>query len=108
MPKMNEMLFKLEFFQYARSLDLNTRYYHIRLTEDASNLCTIIIPWRKYRYKFFPMGVSNLMEHFQQKMSKSFQGFKFIHAYIDDLFVLTKGECTDHVHKLEFTLNQSK
>ena len=38
MPKINEMLFKLEDFQYAMSLDLNMRYYDIQLTENASNL----------------------------------------------------------------------
>ena len=29
MPKINEMLLKLEDFQYATSLDLNTGYYKI-------------------------------------------------------------------------------
>ena len=33
MSKMNEMLFKLEDFQYATSLDLNIGYYHIQLSE---------------------------------------------------------------------------
>ena len=44
-PKINDMLFKLEGFQYSTSLDLNTLYYHIQLNENASNLCTIIILW---------------------------------------------------------------
>ena len=29
MPKINEMLLKLEGFQYDKSLDLNMVYYHI-------------------------------------------------------------------------------
>ena len=58
MPKIREMLSNLEGFQYARSLDLNMGYYHIRLSYQASNLCTIILPWAKYRYKLLPMGVS--------------------------------------------------
>ena len=45
MPKINEMLLKLEGFQYASSLDLSMGYYHIRLSENASNLCTIILLW---------------------------------------------------------------
>ena len=44
MPKINEMLFKLEGFQYATPLDLNIGYYHIWVTDDTSNLCTIILP----------------------------------------------------------------
>ena len=44
-PKTNEMLLKLEVFQYATSLDLNMVYYHIQLIENTINLCRIIIPW---------------------------------------------------------------
>ena len=43
------MLLNLEVFQYATPLDLNMRYYHIRLRDNAGNLCTIILPWEKYR-----------------------------------------------------------
>ena len=45
MPKINEMLLKAEGFQYSTSLDLNIGYYHIRLSKNASNLCTINISW---------------------------------------------------------------
>ena len=47
MLKINEMLFKLEGFQYTTSLDLNMLYYHIRLSKNAGNLCTIILMWGK-------------------------------------------------------------
>ena len=43
MPKINEMLFKLEGFLYAASLDLNMGYYYIPRSKNASNLCTIIL-----------------------------------------------------------------
>ena len=51
MLKIDEMLFKLEGFQYAMSLDLNMEYYRIRLNKNASNLCTTILPWGRYRCK---------------------------------------------------------
>ena len=44
MPKMDEMLFKLEVFHYAMSLDLSMGYYHLRISKNASKLCTIILP----------------------------------------------------------------
>ena len=108
MPKINEMLLKLEGFRYATSLDLNMGYYHIRLREDASNLCAIIIPWGKYRYKRLPMGVANSPGIFQQKMNDLFHGFEFIRSYIDHLLILTKVEWTYHIQKLELTLNKVK
>ena len=72
MPNINEILLKLEGFQYDTSIDLNMRYYHIQITEYAIKICMIIIPWGKYRYKRLKC---NLPENFQQKMNKSSQGF---------------------------------
>ena len=53
MPKIHEMLFNLEGFQYDTSMDLNVGYYHIRLSKEASNLYTIILPWVKYKYNAY-------------------------------------------------------
>ena len=66
---------KLECFQCAALFYLNMVCYHIRITEDASNLCTITMPRRKYRYKSLTMGVINLPEVFQHKINDLFQGF---------------------------------
>ena len=89
------MLLKLEGFQYDMSLSLDMGYYHILLREISNNLCTIILPWVKYNYKPLPTGVDNSPETFQQKMNDLFHGFEFIRAYIDDLFILTKGDWTE-------------
>ena len=48
MPNINAILLKLEGFQYAMSIDLDMGYYHILISDNSSNLCTIIILWRKY------------------------------------------------------------
>ena len=92
MPKINEVLLKFEGFQYDTPLDLNIVYYHILISRNASNLCTIILTWAKYRYKHLPTGVANFPDIFQQKMNDLFHGFEFIRAYIDDLLILTKGD----------------
>ena len=47
-PKIQDLLLKLEGFKYATSLDLNMRYYHISLCPDSKQLCTIMLPWGKY------------------------------------------------------------
>ena len=100
MTNINEMLLKLEGFQYATSLDSNMGYYHIRLRKNTSNLCTIILPWGQYQYKCLTMGVANSPDIFQQKMNDIIHGFKFICAYIDDILVLKKGYRKDHVQRL--------
>ena len=104
MPKMREIILNLEVFQYARSLDLNMVYYRISINNQASNLCTIILPWGKYKYKRLPMGICNSPDIFQEKMNKMFCGFEFIRAYIKNLLIIAKGHWSDHLNKLEQVL----
>ena len=108
MPKINEILFKLEGFQYAKSLDLNMGYYHIGLSKNASNLCMITLPWGGYCYKRLPMGVANSPDIFQQNMNDLSHGFGFIRAYIDDMLVISRIIWTDQVQRLELTINGLK
>jgi hypothetical protein len=58
-PKINDLLQKLEGFYLATSLDANIGYYHIGLTPYASVLCTVVLPWGKYEYLRLPMGLCN-------------------------------------------------
>ena len=108
MSRINDMLLRLEGFQYDTSLDLIMGYYHTRLRKNARDLCTIILPWGKYRYKRLPTGVANYPNIFQQKTNDLFHGFEFILAYIYDLLVSRKRDWTDHVHKVELTLTKLK
>jgi len=105
-PKIQEMLLKLEGFQWATSLDLNMGYYHIELHPDSRALCTIVLPWGKYEYLKLPMGLCNSPDIFQEKMNELFAGFEYIRAYINDLLVLSKDSYTDHLNKLDTVLDR--
>ena len=54
------------------------------------------------------MGVANSPDIFHQKMNDLFHGFYFIHAYIDDILILTKVDWTYNIQKLELTLDKLK
>ena len=54
------------------------------------------------------MGVAGSPDISQQEMNDLFHGFKFICAYIYDLFYFNKGDWTDHVHELELMINKLK
>jgi hypothetical protein len=49
-PKIADMIRSMKRFTFATALDLNMGYYHIKLDADAQRSCTIISPWRKYKY----------------------------------------------------------
>ena len=95
------MLLNLEGFQYATSLDLNMGYYHLELSPESKELCTIVLPFGKFEYQRIPMGLCNSPDIFQEKMNELFEGLDFVRAYIDDLLCLTKGTFDDHLEKLE-------
>ena len=83
-------------------------YYNIRLINQTINVFTIILPCGKYKYKHLPIGVRNSPDIFQEKMNGIFCRFDFIRAYIDDLFIITKGDWSDHLNKLQQLLQKIK
>ena len=66
-PKIQDMLHKLEGFMYATSLDLNMGYYHIKLDPDAQKYCMIITPWGCLSYLRLPMGLSSSADIFKKE-----------------------------------------
>jgi Reverse transcriptase (RNA-dependent DNA polymerase) len=81
-------------------------YYHIKLDVDAQNLCIIIFPWGKYKYKRLPMGINIATFHdvFQNVMSKLTQDMEYVKTYLDDLLTLSNKSFKDHLLKLEMVL----
>ena len=100
-PKIQDLLLKLEGFKYGTALDLNMGYYHIELSSESKELCTITTPWEKYEYQRLPMGLCNSPEIFQEKMSELLAGLDTVRVYIDDILHVTKGSFEDHLDKLD-------
>jgi hypothetical protein len=71
--KDGDIIRSMEGFTFATSLDLNMGYYHTKLDADAQQLCTIIFPWGKYKYKRLPMGIKIAPNVFQNVMTKLIQ-----------------------------------
>ena len=65
LPKIQDILQKMEKFKYATAVDLRKGYYHIPLDGPSSKLCTTIFPWGKYAYKRLPMGIATSPDIFQ-------------------------------------------
>ena len=61
----------------------------------------IVLTWGKYEYQKLHMGVCNIPNIFQGKISKLFKGFNVVCVYIDDVLVIAKHEFKDHLNALE-------
>ena len=104
-PRIQDLLLKLEGFKYASSLDLNMGYYHIELCPNSKKLCTIVLPWGKYEYQKLPMGLCNSPDIFQEKMNELFAGLDYVRTYIDDLLCISNGTYEEHLEKLDKVLS---
>ena len=69
-PKITDIIRKLEGIYYATSLSVNVDYYIVGLNPYSQKLCTIITPWRKYQYLRLLMGVNVSPGIFEEKMSE--------------------------------------
>jgi hypothetical protein len=107
-PKVQDLLLKLEGFQYATSLDLNMGYYHIELSPNSKCLCTIVLPWGKYEYQKLPMGLCNSPDIFQEKMSTLLGDLEYIQKYIENVLILTKSNWQDHLSHFEIIFHHIK
>ena len=102
--RIQDMLQRMEGLTWVSAIDLNMGYYHINLSPESRQLCTIVLPWGKYSYNKLPMGLCNSPDIFQEKMNELFAGFEEVLVYIDDILIVTKGSFADHVEKLERAL----
>ena len=100
-PKIQNLLLRLEGFCYGTTLDLNMRYYHIELRAKSKELFTIVTQWGKCEYQQLPMGLCNSPDIIQEKISELFVGLDTVRVYIDDLFHVTKGSWTEHLSILK-------
>ena len=107
-PKIQDLLLKLEGFKYATSLDLNMGYYHIELDTISQKLCTIVLPWGKYQYQKLPMGLCNSPDIFQEKMNELFVGLNNVQACIDELLILSTKSFDKHLAKTSWSKGKCK
>ena len=66
-PKIQDLLFKVEGFKYASSLDLNMSYFHIKLCLFSRNLYSIVLPWEIYEYQNCQLVYAIAQIYFKKK-----------------------------------------
>jgi hypothetical protein len=106
LPKINDLLQRLEGFQYATAIDLSMGYYHIPLDKESSQLCTTILPWGKYQYLRLPMGIKNSPDVFQAIMQDLLGDLEYVQVYIDDILITSSDTFEEHMQKLRHVLQR--
>ena len=81
-------------------------YYHIELMPFSTRLCTIIIPWGKYKYQHLQMCLCNSPDIFQEHMFELFSDLEYVQVYINDLLVMSCSTFEEHLEWFEKVLLQ--
>ena len=103
LPRINDIMQKLERFKSATALDLSQGFYTILLDEESQKICTTVTPCGKYAYQRLPMGIACAPDIFQSIMVDVLGDLDYVIVYIDDVICMQKeGESEeDHMEKLE-------
>ena len=103
-PNIQEIFQEIGGFFYVTAIDLNMGYYAMALTERSKDLCTIILPWGKYRYNSLPMGVYIATDVFQQRLSEIMASVPHVYVFIDDILIVGKGTYEEHLQQVDKVL----
>ena len=106
LPKISDLLQKLEGFRWATAIDLSMGYYHIPLDEYSQSLCGTVMPWGLYQYTVLPMGLSNAPDIFQSTMSRLLGDLEWCQVYIDDILITSSGSYEEHMERLAIVLDR--
>ena len=91
LPKIQELLSRLNKCKYFSSLDLHSGYYHISLTEEAKKKTAFVTADGKYQWNLVPFGLATAVSKFHYLMSTvltSLNNFTF--TYLDSILVFSE------------------
>ena len=89
------------------TLDANSGYFQVKLSDQSSHLTTFNTPFGRYRYLRVPMGLKCSAEVFQEKMQTLFGDIEGVEIVVDDILVHGKDEA-EHSHRLLQVLERAR
>ena len=90
LPKIHDLLRRLEGVYWVSALDLAMGYYAMHLDEASQDICQLVFPWGTYFYKRLPMGFIGASDDFQEMMDFLVGHLESVSAYLDDALNATK------------------
>jgi len=105
LPKIQDILHRRNGYKYFTKIDLSMQYYAFELDEESSNLCVIVTPFGKYKYKRLPMGICLSTDIAQEIMETVLQDIKDVEIYLDDIGIFS-NDWESHLQTIQTVLTK--
>ena len=105
MPRIDELLDQLQGAKVFSSLDLQSGYHQIRISEEDVPKTAFRTPFGHYQWRVLPFGLKNAPATFQTVMNNIFAPLigKCVVIYLDDILIYSKT-AEEHEQHLEQVL----
>jgi Reverse transcriptase (RNA-dependent DNA polymerase)./Integrase core domain. len=103
LPKIQEILQRRKGYKYFTKLDLSMQYYAFELDEESSELCVIVTPFGKYKYKRLPMGICLSTVIAQEIMEEVLRDIENVEIYLDDIGIFS-DDWNSHLKTIQLVL----
>ncbi len=112
LPRIEELLDKLSGAKYFTSLDLDSAFHHIKITEKDIEKTAFRTPFGHFEFVVLPFGLCNAPATFQTLMNTIFRDelYQFVLCYLDDIMIFSKtlADHNKHVRHVCEKLKQHK
>jgi len=109
LPRIDDLLDRLQGMQYATCLDLASGYYQIPINVDDQPKTAFSTPLGLFEFKVLPMGLCNSPATFQAVMNRVLQPYigDFCLVYLDDIIIYSRTK-EDHINHVKLVLDRLK
>ncbi len=97
LPRIDDLLDKLEGSSTFSSLDLLSAYHQIKLTPQDVPKTAFRTPFGHYQYRVMPFGLTNAPSVFMAAMDDILSDLPFVAVYLDDILIFSKNR-EEHVN----------
>ena len=104
MPRIEDIISKLNDARYFSTIDYLAGYHHIPLDEDSNPKLHLHLLLK------IPVGLGQALAYFQELMNKVLKDLSFTTAYLDDIMIYSKTaeEYLDYLQEVFYKLHDTE